>query len=239
VNRRRLELLLASLADGDPAEWPTRLCVGVAEALSVTGVGLMLTADGEHKGTLAASDATVDVVEDLQFGLGEGPSIDAYQRGGPVLEPNLDLATRWPAFTRAALEAGVLAVFAFPMQLGAARIGALTLYRDVPGFLDRDELAEALVLADVATLAVLNLQAGTPLDSLPSALRELSEHRTHVYQAMGMISVQLESSLTEALARLRAHAFAEGRSIGAVASDVVARRLHFEPGATGDVRRRE
>ena len=115
------------------------------------------------------------------------------------------------------------------MRVGEARIGALTLYRDAPGLLEPDELADSLLLADVATLAVLNMQAGTPLGSLPSALQELSELKTRVYQAMGMISVQLDSSLTVALARLRAHAFLEGRSIGLVAAEVVARRLRLEP----------
>ena len=229
MDQRRLVQLVVSLAEGDSAGWQTRLCSGFADALSVTGVGLMLAADGEHKGTLAASDETVDVIEDLQFGLGEGPSVEAYQRGGPVLEPNLATTTRWPAFTRAAIEVGVFAVFALPMQVGAARMGALTLYRDAPGLLDADEFADALLLADVATLAVLNMQAGTPLDSLPWALSELSEHRTRVYQAMGMISVQLGSSLMEALARLRAHAFVEGRSIGLVAADVVDRSLRLDP----------
>ena len=228
MDRRLLELVVASLVDGDAAEWPARLCTGFAEALSVTGVGLMLIADGQHQGTLASSDDTVDVIEELQFGLGEGPSVDAYHNGAPVLEPNLNTATRWPAFTEAALGAGVQAVFALPMQVGAASIGALTLYRDRPGFLERDELADALLLADVATLAVLNMQAGTPMDSLPWALRELSEHRTRVYQAMGMISVQLNSNLKEALARLRARAFVEDRPIGDVADDVVARRFSFE-----------
>jgi hypothetical protein len=228
VDPRHLELLVDSLVDCDSAAWPTRLCTGFTEALSVTGVGLMLIADGHHQGTLAASDVTVDVIEELQFGLGEGPSVDAYHRGAPVLEPDLNTTTRWPAFTGAALAAGVYAVFALPMQVGAAIVGALTLYRDRPGLLRQDELADALLLADVATLAVLNMQAGTPLEALPWALRELSEHRTRVYQAMGMVSVQLDATLSESLARLRARAFVEDRAIGEVAGDVVARRIRFE-----------
>ena len=70
VDRRLLELLVVG---GDSADWPRRLCTGFAEALCATGVGLMLIADGQHQGTLASSDDTVDDIEELQFGLGEGP----------------------------------------------------------------------------------------------------------------------------------------------------------------------
>ena len=55
-----------------------------------------------------------------------------------------------------------------------------------------------------------------------------------VHQATGMISVQLDVSLEEALARLRAHAFAQGTALGEVAAEVVGRQLRFDAGAGAD-----
>jgi hypothetical protein len=50
---------------------------------------------------------------------------------------------RWPAFAQAGVDAGVLAVFAFPLAIGAIRIGVLVLYRDRPGTFV--ELADTMV----------------------------------------------------------------------------------------------
>ena len=52
-------------------------------------------------------------------------------------------------------------------------------------------------------------------------------HRAEVHQATGMVSIQLDISAPEALARMRAHAFVHDRLLIDVARDVVARRLAF------------
>ena len=109
----------------------------------------------------------------------------------------------------------MLAVFAFPLQIGAIRIGVLVLYRDRPGVLSEDELAYGLVLADVATQLILGLQAGAPADTLHELLASEPPQWAEIHQATGMLAVQLGVPLDEAFVRLRAHAFADGRSVAA------------------------
>lgn len=138
---------------------------------------------------------------------------------------------RWPAFAQAGVGAGVLAVFAFPLALGAIRIGVLVLYRDRRGVLSADELADGLVLADVATHMVLGLQAGAPADTLHELLAKEPPHWAEIHQATGMVSLQLEAPLDEAFVRLRAHAFAHDLPLRDVASDVVAGHLRLEGSA--------
>jgi hypothetical protein len=147
-----------------------------------------------------------------------------------VLEPNLDDrgATRWPAFARAALDAGVRAMFAFPLRIGAIRIGVLVLYRDRPGALDGEDLALGLLLADVATQVILGLQAGAPAERLHDLLAREPAHWAEIHQATGMVALQLEVPLDEAFVRLRAYAFARELSLREVAREVVARRLCLE-----------
>jgi AmiR/NasT family two-component response regulator len=53
--------------------------------------------------------------------------------------------------------------------------------------------------------------------------------QAEVHQAAGMLSVQLELRIPEALARLKAHALATGRSVLDVARDVIAHRLQLSP----------
>ncbi len=187
--------------------------------------------DGELRGTAGVSGSGVLAVQELQFELGEGPCVDAWANTEPVLEPDLGSprVARWPALTQGAVAAGVLAVFAFPLRLGAIRIGVLVLYRDHPGGLDDEELAYGLVLADLATWVILSLQSGAPDDALHELLAAEPPHWAEVHQATGIVAVQLRVGLDESFVRLRAHAFAEGRPMREIARDVVAHRLRLEP----------
>jgi len=125
------------------------------------------------------------------------------------------------------VEAGARAVFGFPLRVGAIRIDALNLYRDSPGPLDDDQHADAVVLAGVAARAVLGMQATRRPGCRAPSWGRGSDFRFVVHQASNMVSAQLEVSVGEALARLRAHAFAHDRPLDAVADDIVARWLRF------------
>jgi hypothetical protein len=156
--------------------------------------------------------------------------VDAYHQSRAVFEPNLanPVTARWLAFAPPAVAAGALAVFGFPLQLGSVRLGALNLYRDRPGSLTDDQHADALVLAGVAARAVLAMQAHAPPGELAAELETGADLRLIVHQAAGMVAAQLGASVGEALVRLRAFAFTNGRPISEVAESVVSRRLRFE-----------
>jgi hypothetical protein len=206
--------------------------VGRAAAvrLGVDGASLTAISSAVAREPLFASDELSALLEELQFVTGDGPAEADFRFGTPVLIPDLDSMTpRWPGFGPAAVAAGARALFVLPLQAGAIRVGVLSLYRAAPGPLTAEELADGLVLADIALQLVLDSAAGIsgqpgyrPLDGLPGS-------RAEVYQATGMISVQLGVSLDEAFARLRAHAWASGFALGDVADDVVRRLLRFEP----------
>ena len=134
-------------------------------------------------------------------------------------------ARRWPAFVPEALAAGARALFALPLQVGAARVGVMDLYRDVPGGLQGVELADALVFADATTQALLIEAHARDVQGVPDLYQG---YRAVVHQATGIVKAQLNVSIAEALVRLRAYAYAEERPIEDVARDVVGRRLRFD-----------
>jgi GAF domain-containing protein len=210
---------------------PTRLCEVCAAVTVMSGAGIMLMSGDASQGSVCTTNDVSALIEDLQYTLGEGPCVDAYHQQQPVLEPDLagPHPSRWLAFTPPAVQAGVRAVFGFPLQVGSARVGALNLYRDQPGPLTPDQHADALVMADVAARAILALQADAPIGELAAELRTAGELRLVVHQATGMVSAQLEVTVAEALVRLRAYAFAHDRGLTDVARDVVTRRLRFGP----------
>lgn len=160
----------------------------------MSGVGLSLIIDGAHCGILGFSDARISVIEDLQFTTGEGPCVDARRHDQPVSEPDLATTLRWPAYAPAAVAAGVAAVFALPLSVGAARFGALDLYRTEPGPLSATDLAQATLIADTATMLMIATQAAVPEGELAEAFSELVDHRAAVHQATGMISVSWSAS---------------------------------------------
>jgi ANTAR domain-containing protein len=199
------------------------------ELLGVSGAAVALILAGDGPSSLAASDPLAELIVDLQCTLGEGPSIDAYGSGRPVLVGELAAGTRWPAFAPEAIAAGAVAVFALPLQVGAARFGAFTLYRDRAGPLGPSALADALAIGELACEITLCLQADVPPGSLAQVVDDVVAQRTVIYQATGMVLAQLGISPEAALATLRARAYADGRPLADVSADVVARRLQFDP----------
>ena len=226
---RRLHIL-ASLSrhEGQGLD-ARRLCEVAAEVTETTGAGIMLMSGDVPRGSVCTTDPVSALVEHLQDALGEGPCVDACTTDRPVLEVDLanPAVARWPAFSGPALGSGVRAVFGFPLRVGAVRLGALNLYRTEPGGLTDDQHAYALVMADVAAQAVLVMQSNAPTGQLASELEAGSDFQYVVHQAAGMVAAQLDVGVTQALVRLRAHAFGNDVSLIEVAKAVVDRTLRF------------
>jgi GAF domain-containing protein len=232
---RLLRILALMSAPGASGETP-RLCQVAAEAIGMSGAGIMVFEGDLPRGSVCTTDSVSALIEDLQYTLGEGPCVDAHTFGEPVAEADLVAPgiSRWPAFGPQAVGGGARAVFGFPVRIGAVRLGALNLYRDQPGTLSDDQHADALVMADVAARSILALQADAPPGTLAAELDAGADFHFVVHQAAGMVSVQLEISVTEALLRLRAHAFATETPLAEVAQDVVDRQLRFADPPTPD-----
>jgi len=205
-----------------------QVCRAYVAGLDVDGAAMsLLTASPLHQ-TLCATDATAELLEDLQFSLGEGACVEAALTGRPVLVPDLQHTTgasRWPIFAAAVVEqSDVGALFAVPLQWTTINLGVLDLYRKVPSSLSDAQLRDAMSAADMAALMLL----GVRTDPGDGEWLDHSLHgRAEIHQATGMVLAQLGVSATDALARMRAYAFVEQRLLSDVAHDVVSRRLRF------------
>ena len=228
--RDRWARLLAA-AGPERAAQPLRICELCVDTLSVTGAGIAVVTAAGHRGVVCATDGPSAKIEDLQLTLGEGPCVDAAASGMPVLLPDLDdgddvAIERWPTFMQGAASAGVRAVFAFPLRVGAISVGVIDLYRDSPGELSAVELPAALMAADAAALALLYLDADGP-DAFSDDLDSRASYQLQVHQATGMVMVQAGVTIDQAFLLLRARAFADARPLAELATDVVARRVRF------------
>ncbi|WP_448626160.1 GAF domain-containing protein [Geodermatophilus sp. URMC 64] len=225
MSARASAILSSLLAGGAGADGlPGRLADACARALPGTGVALVLARDPGPPLTVAVCGRGAALMEELEFTLGEGPSVDAVRGGRPVLQPDLARTgpARWPVFCAGALDAGIAAVFALPLVIGRIRLGSLDLCRERPEGLSDAEFAEALSFADVATTVLLHLRTDAGIGTIA-----VLEDRAEVHQATGMISVQAGVPLRQALALLRARAYAAERPITAVATDVLSGAVRF------------
>jgi hypothetical protein len=212
-----------------------RLCEACVNLFDIDAAAISLVFDGANAGTLGSSGASAKRYDELQFTLGEGPCLESVARRVPVLV--LDLAdpadTRWPAYGPAMLANDIRFVFAMPVVVAGEHIGALDLFRAMPGRLSGEQVAGAVVAAELAGIPLLDLMdrdlraaAGDPASDAWAELNSLS--RAEVSQATGMLVAQLGIEPTEALVRLRAHAYATGRSATDVSRDILDRRLKLE-----------
>jgi hypothetical protein len=231
--RLRADLGAAMAAAGTGLLAANELCRACVDLLGVDGAAISFMQDGASHGTFGSSGELSRRLDEFQFTLGQGPCLDAVSHARPVLVPDLAAITeqRWPAFAGAVLDAGVRAVFAFPVSVAAIPVGAIDLFCYQPGPLGTDRMEASLHAADLAALPLLDLMGmdwtrtedgGEPWTQLASL------ERVEVYQATGMIMAQLGVGPADALIRLRGHAFAYDQTASEVAWAIVERTLTFE-----------
>ncbi|MEU6768239.1 GAF and ANTAR domain-containing protein [Streptomyces sp. NPDC046853] len=173
------------------------------------------------------ADPLGTALEDVQYTLGEGPTLDAARDGCLVTETDLSAAPadRWPLFTSAACRTPARSVIAIPLFLGLATVGVLTGYRTTPGPFPTGQRQDLARFAGTA----LDLLLRTPPQSLASGTDGPALHRATVHQAAGILSVHLGMTINESLLRMRAHAWRHDLPLLHVAHDITTGHLHFDP----------
>lgn len=224
----RILATLTGAADGQIASLES-LCRRIVEMLPVDGASVALTSPDRGRGATAAFGRLAQPLEDLEFTLGEGPGVEAFTRGGPVVIDDLEREDgHWPLFTEAATGLGVGAVYALPLQLGVIKLGVLVLYCGHEKHLTFEELSAAMMVASLLAKLVIEMQSTAAGETLARSL-DVSDYRAVVHQAAGMVSVQAGCGVEEALVLLRGRAFAADRLIDEVSHDVVAGNIRFDP----------
>jgi hypothetical protein len=215
-----------SEAGDDPA---TSLCAAGVDVLGITGIGIMLVS-GTQLDCVAVSDPATGAIEALELMMGEGPCLDAFRTRTVCFDQDLadDRPVAWTAFREGALAAGVRAAFGFPVVVADDCIGVLNCYSDRAGHLSEAQLADAHVVAETSGRTIVSWQADARPGRLAWQLEQSGGHRVEVHQAVGRVSVQARVSVDDAMALLRAHAFAHDRTLSEVAAEVLEGRLRFD-----------
>ncbi|RJL23902.1 GAF and ANTAR domain-containing protein [Bailinhaonella thermotolerans] len=202
------------------------------ELLGVEAAGLLLTDRRGHLRVMAASSEQSRLLELFQLQNEQGPCLDAFKTGRPVHCADLGgpEGRRWPRFAEQAHEYGFVAVSALPMRLREQVIGALNLFRAVPGPLTPEMVGLGQALADVATVGLLQARALQHANVLIEQLQTALNSRIVIEQAKGVLAQRHDLSMEQAFAALRAHARSHNLKLTDVARAVVAGEVQL-PGS--------
>jgi hypothetical protein len=196
----------------DPTAARPQILSAVASTLGASGVGITVLDSGKREAVRAASNPTAAAAMDLEYTLGEGPGRDAAARHDVVVAGSDELRARWPRWGPAVAELGVHSVASAPLRSGSRNLGAVTAF-DAPPQHRLDELAGVLLVPEY------NLGLPLLVDADVQAV---------VHQAAGMTAVQQGCDVDDALALIRAHAYASNRSAEDVAAQIVNRQLRLD-----------
>ena len=177
------------------------------QLLDVSAAGLLLADPRGELRVVAASSEAARLLELFQLQSDQGPCLDCFRGGRPVAAADLAAeAQRWPRFAAAAQQAGFAAVQALPMRLRDQVIGALNLFRAVPGAFDPADIRIGQALADVATISMLHERSMRHSDTLTEQLQAALNSRVIIEQAKGKLAGRLGLDTDQAFSVLRDHA---------------------------------
>jgi len=203
------------------------ICSEFMNRLAISGVVISIVDSGGRRSTVAATDVVAARWDEVELELGAGPLHDAVATKTAQVIPDVRTSVLNPLLASHFEDLGVRAAFAFPLTMGSATVGVAGLYDTTPRSFSEADLRTASHLARSVTIpavkAALRFAAhdsATNGDDVADT-RDVPELRSELHQATGMISAQLDVTMTEAFARLRAYAVASERSMVAIARDVV------------------
>ena len=206
--------------------YPQRICIAGAELLGADSMTIALVVDGGYE-PLGSTDERGIRMDELQFAIGDGPSFAVHGDNDPILVEDLahhDAVSQWPLFCDAARSHGVRGLFAFPLRIGAANLGVMTAYRTSVAALTPTQFSHGLVLSAFAAAETVRRLAGNP-DRVVEGQDPITFDQSIVQFAAGMLAERLNTSIVDALVRIRAHAYASNLTVTEVAQLIASGRL--------------
>jgi GAF domain-containing protein len=228
VSAQQLAKIFVEIADTlvdefDVIDYMQTLTERVAELTAAAAAGVLLANQRGRLEFIAGSNENVTLLELFQLQNDEGPCLEAFHTGEPVVNVHLgEAGGRWPRFAPHATAAGFQSVHAFPMRLRRQVIGALNVFGDVPGGdVDSGDVAIVQALADAATIGLLQERALTRSEALTEQLQGALNSRIIIEQAKGAVAQAGGLSIDEAFTTIRGYARRNNRRLTEVAHSVV------------------
>jgi len=220
-----LQLADTLIEDFDVIELLTMLSGRCVELLEASATGILLADVHRTLHVVAASSEEANLLELFQIQNEEGPCLDAFRTGKPVVHGDLGAQSPWPRFGRQAMAAGLPSVHAFPLRVRDTVLGTLNLFMAQAGPLIEADVAVAQALTHAATIALLQERATTDANRLTAQLQGALNSRVTIEQAKGALAERANIGMDEAFRRLRAYARDRNAKLTDVAEAIAGRTL--------------
>lgn len=208
--------------DFDSLEFVQTLVGRVAEIHVAAAAGVILSDQRGNLRLAASTDHQSRVLEVFAVSNSEGPCIDAFHTGEPVVNVSpSDMHSRWPAFTEAAVAAGFTSTHVVPMRIRDEVLGALSVFFRDEHTLTDDEQAILQALASVATIGLLHESTPRQREVLAEQMQATLDLQITVEQAKGVVAETLDVNVDVAFHRLREHGLRHRMALSAVALGVI------------------
>lgn len=210
--------------DFDVIEFLELVTARTAQISRTSAAGLMLADAHGSLQFVAASQESVHLLELFQLQHEEGPCLDCFRTGVPVVNGDLDAPearNRWPLFATQAIEAGFHSVHAFPLRHRGVVIGAMNLFSRDTGRLEESDARIAQALADVATIGILQERTIRAGEVLTEQLQTALVSRITIEQAKGALARSRRIDVDQAFTILRSYARAHQLPLSELAHVVV------------------
>ena len=219
---RTLSAFTAELvSDYDMEDVLEKLAERVTEVLGLAGSGVSLEVEGKVSFVTAVTGA-VARLERVQESLQRGPCVDSCHSGAVVAVGDVSTAgDRWGEYAQVAGSLGISAVAGIPMRLQGKGIGALNLYSTDLRDWSSEDLAAAQVMADMATVYLVNASQLRQQADLSEQLSRALRSRVVIEQAKGVLAEALGIGVDDAFLRIRAWARNHNTPLHTVATRVV------------------
>ena len=213
IPAQRLARIFVEVADTlvdefDLIDFLQMLVTRAAELINNSTAGLLLSDQHNELRFMAASDENTRSLELFQAQNKQGPCLDAFRTGRPVV--NIDLehgSTLWPLFAPTAAAAGFRTVHAFPLRLRREVIGALNIFGSTTGMAFDDADTQIMqALADVAAIALLQERSIHHSELLTEQLQGALNSRIIIEQAKGVLANTHHTTPDQAFTLLRDYA---------------------------------
>ena len=215
---RELQNLL--LERGDVTNFLDQVAVLAASVVPASSCGITMRRD-HQAATVATSDGFAAAVDEIQYGRGQGPCLQAMHTGQIITVTDLATDDRWGEYRIHALTYGVRSSLSLPLTVNGDTRGALNLYTRIANSFGNAETARGQAFAQQAATALSIVLRNADQTVLETQLREALATREIVDQAIGIIMGQRRIPATHAFAILREVSQARNRKLRDIAADLI------------------
>jgi GAF domain-containing protein len=189
--RRMAELARAAAAPRSVEEVLSDVTATAKELIPGTDTaGVLLIGKGGKFDSVAGTDDLPHRLDELQMLFNEGPCVEAALDELIVRTEDFRNEERWPKYSAAAAEIGVLSGLSFKLYTADRTAGALNLFAFEPHAFDAEDETTGVVLAAHAAAAILASRQGEQLESALSTRDRIGQAKGIIMERFGVDDLQ-------------------------------------------------